>query len=47
MFEQTIRNYDGRLVGYLADIAKAFVALGGRIYEHSSAGEFCDNPRAR
>jgi Rieske Fe-S protein len=31
---------------YLAGIAKAFVALGGRIYEHSAADEFCDNPRA-
>ena len=25
---------------YLAGIAKAFVALGGRIYEHSAADEF-------
>ena len=31
---------------YLAGVAKAFVALGGRIYEHSAADEFCDNPRA-
>jgi hypothetical protein len=27
-------------------VAKAFVTLGGRIYEHSSADEFCDDPRA-
>ena len=31
---------------YLAGVAKAFVALGGRIYEHSAADEFCDD-RAR
>jgi glycine/D-amino acid oxidase-like deaminating enzyme/nitrite reductase/ring-hydroxylating ferredoxin subunit len=31
---------------YLAGVAKAFVALGGVIYEHSAANEFCDNPRA-
>ena len=31
---------------YLAGVAKAFVALGGRIYEHSAADEFCDDPRA-
>jgi glycine/D-amino acid oxidase-like deaminating enzyme/nitrite reductase/ring-hydroxylating ferredoxin subunit len=31
---------------YLAGVAKAFVALGGRIYEHSAADEFCDEPRA-
>jgi glycine/D-amino acid oxidase-like deaminating enzyme/nitrite reductase/ring-hydroxylating ferredoxin subunit len=31
---------------YLAGVAKAFVALGGRIYEHSAADEFCDTPRA-
>jgi glycine/D-amino acid oxidase-like deaminating enzyme/nitrite reductase/ring-hydroxylating ferredoxin subunit len=31
---------------YLAGIAKAFVALGGRIYEHSAADEFSDDPRA-
>ncbi len=31
---------------YLAGVAKAFVALGGRIYEHSTADEFCDDPRA-
>jgi glycine/D-amino acid oxidase-like deaminating enzyme/nitrite reductase/ring-hydroxylating ferredoxin subunit len=31
---------------YLAGIARAFVALGGRIYEHSAADEFCDEPRA-
>jgi glycine/D-amino acid oxidase-like deaminating enzyme/nitrite reductase/ring-hydroxylating ferredoxin subunit len=30
---------------YLAGVAKAFVALGGRIYEHSAAGEFSDEPR--
>jgi glycine/D-amino acid oxidase-like deaminating enzyme/nitrite reductase/ring-hydroxylating ferredoxin subunit len=30
---------------YLARVAKAFVALGGRIYEHSTAEEFCDDPR--
>jgi glycine/D-amino acid oxidase-like deaminating enzyme/nitrite reductase/ring-hydroxylating ferredoxin subunit len=30
---------------YLAGVAKAFVALGGRIHEHSEAGEFCDDPR--
>jgi glycine/D-amino acid oxidase-like deaminating enzyme/nitrite reductase/ring-hydroxylating ferredoxin subunit len=30
---------------YLAGVAKAFVALGGRIHEHSEAGEFCDAPR--
>ncbi len=30
---------------YLAGIAKAFVALGGRIYEHSAADEFSDDPR--
>ncbi len=30
---------------YLAGVAKAFVALGGRIYEHSAADEFCENPR--
>ena len=30
---------------YLAGVAKAFVALGGRIYEHSAADEFCDDPR--
>ena len=32
---------------YLAGVAKAFVALGGRIHEHSEADEFCDDPRAR
>jgi glycine/D-amino acid oxidase-like deaminating enzyme/nitrite reductase/ring-hydroxylating ferredoxin subunit len=32
--------------GYLAGVAKAFVALGGRIHEHSAADEFCDDPRA-
>ena len=31
---------------YLAGVAKAFVALGGRIHEHSEAGEFCDDPRS-
>jgi glycine/D-amino acid oxidase-like deaminating enzyme/nitrite reductase/ring-hydroxylating ferredoxin subunit len=31
---------------YLAGVAKAFVELGGRIHEHSSADEFCDDPRA-
>jgi glycine/D-amino acid oxidase-like deaminating enzyme/nitrite reductase/ring-hydroxylating ferredoxin subunit len=31
---------------YLAGVAKAFVALGGRIYEHSAADEFCAEPRA-
>jgi glycine/D-amino acid oxidase-like deaminating enzyme/nitrite reductase/ring-hydroxylating ferredoxin subunit len=31
---------------YLAGVAKALVALGGRIHEHSEADEFCDNPRA-
>jgi glycine/D-amino acid oxidase-like deaminating enzyme len=31
---------------YLAGVAQAFVARGGRIYEHSAADEFCDEPRA-
>jgi glycine/D-amino acid oxidase-like deaminating enzyme/nitrite reductase/ring-hydroxylating ferredoxin subunit len=31
---------------YLAGVAKALIALGVRIYEHSSADEFCDDPRA-
>ena len=31
---------------YLAGVAKAFVAAGGRIYEHSAAEEFCDEPLA-
>jgi glycine/D-amino acid oxidase-like deaminating enzyme/nitrite reductase/ring-hydroxylating ferredoxin subunit len=31
---------------YLAGVAEAFVALGGRIYEHSAAEEFRDEPRA-
>lgn len=31
---------------YLAGVAKAFVALGGHIHEHSAAEEFCDEPRA-
>jgi glycine/D-amino acid oxidase-like deaminating enzyme/nitrite reductase/ring-hydroxylating ferredoxin subunit len=30
---------------YLAGVAKAFVALGGRIHEHSAADEFSDDPR--
>jgi glycine/D-amino acid oxidase-like deaminating enzyme/nitrite reductase/ring-hydroxylating ferredoxin subunit len=30
---------------YLAGVAKAFVAFGGRIHEHSEADEFCDDPR--
>jgi glycine/D-amino acid oxidase-like deaminating enzyme/nitrite reductase/ring-hydroxylating ferredoxin subunit len=30
---------------YLAGVAKAFVALGGWIHEHSEADEFCDDPR--
>jgi glycine/D-amino acid oxidase-like deaminating enzyme/nitrite reductase/ring-hydroxylating ferredoxin subunit len=31
---------------YLAGVAKAVIALGGRIYEHSAADEFCDDPRS-
>jgi len=31
---------------YLAGVAKALVALRGRIYEHSAADEFCDDPRS-
>jgi len=31
---------------YLAGLAKALVALGGRIYEHSPADEFTGDPRA-
>jgi glycine/D-amino acid oxidase-like deaminating enzyme/nitrite reductase/ring-hydroxylating ferredoxin subunit len=31
---------------YLAGVATAFVALGGHIYEHSTADKFCDDPRA-
>lgn len=31
---------------YLAGVAKAIVSMGGRIYEHSAADEFCDDPRA-
>jgi len=31
---------------YLAGLAKALVALGGRFHEHSEADEFCDEPRA-
>jgi glycine/D-amino acid oxidase-like deaminating enzyme/nitrite reductase/ring-hydroxylating ferredoxin subunit len=30
---------------YLAGVANAFMALGGRIHEHSEADEFCDDPR--
>ena len=30
---------------YLAGLAKAFVARGGRIYEHSEPDSFCDEPR--
>jgi glycine/D-amino acid oxidase-like deaminating enzyme len=30
---------------YLAGVAKTFIALGGRIHEHSEADEFCDDPR--
>jgi glycine/D-amino acid oxidase-like deaminating enzyme len=30
---------------YLAGLAKAFVALAGRIHEHSEADEFCEDPR--
>ncbi len=30
---------------YLAGLAKVFVALGGRIHEHSEVDEFCDAPR--
>ena len=30
---------------YLAGVAKAFVAHGGRIHEHSEVEEFCDGPR--
>ena len=31
---------------YLAGVAKALVALGGRIHEHSAVDEFCDDPRS-
>ena len=31
---------------YLAGVANALVGLGGRIYEHSPADEFCEEPRA-
>jgi glycine/D-amino acid oxidase-like deaminating enzyme/nitrite reductase/ring-hydroxylating ferredoxin subunit len=31
---------------YLAGLANAFVALGGRIHEHSEAAEFIDSPRS-
>jgi len=30
---------------YLAGVAQAFVELGGKIHEHSEAGEFCGDPR--
>ena len=30
---------------YLAGVAKAFMALGGRLHEHSEADEFCVDPR--
>jgi glycine/D-amino acid oxidase-like deaminating enzyme/nitrite reductase/ring-hydroxylating ferredoxin subunit len=30
---------------YLAGVAKACVALGGRIHEHSEVEEFCEDPR--
>src|SRR4030095_2571073 len=30
---------------YLAGVAKALVARGGRIHEHSEVEEFCDDPR--
>ena len=29
---------------YLAGVAEAFVALGGRIFEHSQVEEFCEEP---
>ena len=29
---------------YLAGLARAFTAKGGRIFEHSEASEFCDDP---
>lgn len=31
---------------YLAGVAKAVLALGGRIHEHSAADEFCNDPRS-
>jgi glycine/D-amino acid oxidase-like deaminating enzyme/nitrite reductase/ring-hydroxylating ferredoxin subunit len=31
---------------YLAGVAKTIVAMGGRIYEHSAADEFCEEPRS-
>lgn len=31
---------------YLAGLAQALIAMGGRIYEHSPASEFADEPRA-
>jgi glycine/D-amino acid oxidase-like deaminating enzyme/nitrite reductase/ring-hydroxylating ferredoxin subunit len=31
---------------YLAGMAQAIVERGGRIYEHSEADEFCDDPRS-
>jgi glycine/D-amino acid oxidase-like deaminating enzyme/nitrite reductase/ring-hydroxylating ferredoxin subunit len=31
---------------YLAGVANAIVALGGEIFEHSQADEFCEDPRA-
>jgi glycine/D-amino acid oxidase-like deaminating enzyme/nitrite reductase/ring-hydroxylating ferredoxin subunit len=31
---------------YLAGVARAIVASGGEIYEHSAAEEFCDSPRS-
>jgi glycine/D-amino acid oxidase-like deaminating enzyme/nitrite reductase/ring-hydroxylating ferredoxin subunit len=31
---------------YLAGVAKAFVALGGQIHEHSDVDDFCEAPRA-
>ena len=31
---------------YLAGLASALLTAGGRIYEHSPADEFCDEPRA-
>jgi glycine/D-amino acid oxidase-like deaminating enzyme/nitrite reductase/ring-hydroxylating ferredoxin subunit len=30
---------------YLAGLARAIVAAGGRIYEHTEVSEFCDEPR--
>src|SRR5678816_1649217 len=31
---------------YLAGVAQAIVARGGRIYEHSEVDEFCNEPRS-